>query len=354
MTDSTETQRQLIVKSIAFFNNKGGVGKTTLSCNIASHFSKALRKRVLLVDCDPQCNASQLVLCQDRCQEIYQCEDVTKGNTLLSVMQPISEGDSSISSNILPELSSTNRFEVDLIPGHPGMSVLEDKLSTAWNELRGRQAGGFRVTNWFPQLLKQVESRYDVVVVDLGPSLGSLTRSVMLGAQYFVTPMGCDIFSIVGIKNIGQWLSRWIEDYERYLDDFRRDNQEVINRHSIQEDIPIKNGFVGYTVLQYITKSRGGERRATGAFEEILSQIPETVERSLGSFFKDGLRGEDTHLGDIPNLFSLVPLAQSAHSPIIGLDYQDGLAGGQVKQQEVYAAFIESVGNRLAANMGVE
>jgi cellulose biosynthesis protein BcsQ len=340
------------MKSIAFFNNKGGVGKTTLSCNIAAHFATHLRKRVLVIDCDPQCNASQLVLSDDRCQEIYRDGGDAITSTLLTVMRPISEGDASVATNTTPQISSQNRFNVDLLPGHPGMSVVEDRLSTAWNDLRGAQPGGFRITNWFPQLLTQVRTRYDVVVVDLGPSLGPLSRSVLLGSDYFVTPMGCDIFSIVGIRNIGQWLARWIEDYERFLENFRRDNSDVITRYGIQERLSVKNGFVGYTVLQYITKSREGTRRATAAFEEILGEIPGVVRESLGAFFRVGLTIEQSHLGDIPNLYSLVPLAQSAHAPITSLQAQDGLVGGQYKQQEAYTQFIHAVGNRLATNIG--
>jgi cellulose biosynthesis protein BcsQ len=341
------------MKSIAFFNNKGGVGKTTLSCNIAAHFATSLGKRVLVIDCDPQCNASQLILTDERCHEIYSEDSQNERSTLLTVMKPISDGDASIAPNTIPELSSQNRFRVDLLPGHPGMSVVEDLLSAAWNDLRAAQARGFRITNWFPQLLNQISANYDVVVTDLGPSLGPLTRSVLLGSEFFVTPMGCDIFSIVGIRNIGQWLERWIKDYERFLAEFRRDNSPAIQQYAIQERLSIRNGFSGYTVLQYITKSREGERRATAAFEEILDQIPSVVQDSLGGFFKNGLTTSDAHLGDIPNLFSLVPLAQSAHSPITSLQSQDGLAGGQYKQQEVYAAFIETVGNRLAKNIGL-
>ena len=48
--------------SLAFFNNKGGVGKTTLSCNMAFYFASAKGQRVLVIDCDPQCNATQLLL----------------------------------------------------------------------------------------------------------------------------------------------------------------------------------------------------------------------------------------------------------------------------------------------------
>jgi cellulose biosynthesis protein BcsQ len=341
------------VKSIAFFNNKGGVGKTTLSCNIAAHFAGPLRKRVLVIDCDPQCNASQLILADDRCQEIYHGGNSSTGSTLLTVMRPISEGDASIAQDVTPERSSQNRFGVDLLPGHPAMSVVEDRLSTAWNNLRAAEIGGFRITNWFPQLLVQLSARYDVVFVDLGPSLGPLTRSVLLGSDYFITPMGCDIFSIVGIRNIGHWLARWIDDYERHLHHFRRDNAEAIGRYKIQEELSVKHGFTGYTVLQYITKSREGERRATAAFEDILREIPLVIEQSLGSFFKNGLTLQQSHLGDIPNLYSLVPLAQSAHAPITSLESRDGLAGGQYKQQEVYADFIRKVGDGLAKNTGI-
>lgn len=338
------------MKSIAFFNNKGGVGKTTLSCNIAAHFANHLRKRVLVIDCDPQCNATQLILPDERCQEIYAETSTASASTLLTVMRPISEGDASISKDTTPELSSQNRFGVDLIPGHPSMSVVEDVLSTAWNDLRAIMVGGFRITNWFPQLIDQISARYDVVFVDLGPSLGPLTRSVLLASDYFVTPMGCDIFSIVGIRNMGEWLARWIAEYERFIESFRDDNAEAMRRYGIQERLSVKHGFAGYTVMQYITKSREGERRATAAFEDILAQIPRVIEESLGAFSTSDLTSGQSHLGDIPNLFSLVPLAQSAHSPIASLESRDGLAGGQYKQQEVYTEFIGDVGNKLAHN----
>jgi cellulose biosynthesis protein BcsQ len=58
------------MKSIVFFNNKGGVGKTTLSCNIASFLNDKMGKRTLLIDADPQCNATQSILSDEICEEI--------------------------------------------------------------------------------------------------------------------------------------------------------------------------------------------------------------------------------------------------------------------------------------------
>src|SRR3954452_486664 len=100
--------------SISLFNNKGGVGKTTLTCNIAAHFALELRKRVLLVDCDPQCNTTQLVLDDDATQKLYRTRDSrTKTGTILDVVRPLQVGDAAIDANVSPILASANRFGTD-------------------------------------------------------------------------------------------------------------------------------------------------------------------------------------------------------------------------------------------------
>jgi cellulose biosynthesis protein BcsQ len=107
--------------SISLFNNKGGVGKTTLTCNIAAHFALELRKRVLLVDCDPQCNTTQLVLDDETTQKLYRIRDGrSKTGTILDVVRPLQVGDAAIDSNVSPILASTHRFGVDLLAGTRG------------------------------------------------------------------------------------------------------------------------------------------------------------------------------------------------------------------------------------------
>nr|WP_082336821.1 ParA family protein [Rhizobium ecuadorense] len=59
------------MQSIAFFNNKGGVGKTTLLCNLAAYLALIKKKKVLVVDADPQCNATQLMLDETEVLKIY-------------------------------------------------------------------------------------------------------------------------------------------------------------------------------------------------------------------------------------------------------------------------------------------
>jgi hypothetical protein len=83
-----------------------------------------------------------------------------------------------------------------------------------------------------------------------------------------------------------------------------------------------------------------------------LSGIPIEVITSLGPFVPQGLNGDDLKLGDVPNMYSLIPLAQSVNAPIAELKSSDGLAGGQYQQQENYISTIDAVSEALARNIG--
>ncbi len=201
------------MKSVAMFNNKGGVGKTTLTCNLASFIATEFDKKVLVVDCDPQCNSTQLIMGIDGAAELY-LADNPEVSTIRDVLRPIEDGDSSINSNLQMLTGAKNRFQVDLLPGHPHFAIIEDRLSIAWQQLKGRDTQGFRQTNWNTALCSSLQDKYDLAIFDLGPSLGSINRSVLMGCEHFLTPLGSDVFSIIGVKNIAAWLAAWIGDYD--------------------------------------------------------------------------------------------------------------------------------------------
>ena len=340
------------MKSVVFFNNKGGVGKTTLACNVASHFAQK-KLRVLLVDCDPQCNSSQLILRTETWTSLYWDASKPTQQTLMDVVRPIELGDADIKENIEPTLSSRNRFGVDLLPGHPRMSIIEDLLSKAWSETLGGDIGGIRRTNWVSSLLAAYEDHYDVIIFDVGPSLGSLNRTVLIGCDMFVTPMGADIFSLVAIRNIAEWMANWILLYDTGLALCKDRHPGALEQYGVtlQADVAL---FGGYTVQQYITKSKQGVRRPTQAFESILDDVPAEVAKHLGNRVYRNLEFGRLRLGDVPNMFSLIPLAQSVNTPISALKSSDGLAGGQYQQQRNYKLTIETVGDALLRNLELE
>ena len=164
--------------------------------------------------------------------------------------------------------------------------------------------------------------------------------------------MGADIFSIFGIRNIAEWLKDWIQSYKVGLELCDRSKfPGKLETFGIDAMNLRQPGFIGYTVQQYITKSTKGERRPTQAFERILQQIPDQIDTSLGSYLAPHLKANAAKLGDVPNMFSLIPLAQSVNSPISGLQAADGLAGGQYQQQTNYVETIKKVTSALSINL---
>lgn len=339
------------MKVISFFNNKGGVGKTTLTGNISAYFALELGKRVLIIDCDPQCNITQFILGDTKTIDLYwpksDSKDEIKVRTILDVVQPILDGDATINKSVKPLSAKTNRFGVDLLPGHPRFSLFEDPLSAAWTEIPSGKAGGFRVSNWLRSYLESVKTQYDVVFIDVSPSLGALNRSVLLSCDCFIAPLGADAFSLLGIRNISRWMTSWIEYYRIGLEQSERLNAGALERFSIPRDIPIEHGFIGYTLQQYIAKAKEGERRPTKAYERILSDVPQEVDSFLSSFKQKGST-RSLHLGDVPNLYSLIPLAQSVNAPIIALKARDGLVGSQFNQSAKYKEIIGDLAAEIA------
>jgi cellulose biosynthesis protein BcsQ len=340
--------------SLCFFNNKGGVGKTTLACNVASYIAETEELSVLLVDADPQCNATQLVLPDEMSERLYaDSNGIPNLDSLKQVLQPLLRGDASLASDHKAAGPDTNRFGISVLPGHPHIALLEDRLSTNWTQFMGGDLGGARVSNWNTQMLSELKKHYDLIIFDVGPSLGALNRSILIGVDHFMAPMGCDIFSLIGIENIANWIDQWRVYYDqayaqvatRHADGLREYSSQVRSTSSVM------SRFVGYTVQQYITKTIRDEKRATAAYETILEKIPEEIAKSLGPFIAPPLTINDVRLGDVPQMFSLVPLAQSAHTPIHRLTRKDGLSGGQYQQQIQYRDFIGELAGSLMRNL---
>ena len=345
------------MKSVAMFNNKGGVGKTTLTCNLASFIAGEFGRKVLVVDCDPQCNSTQLIMGVEDAAELYLSKDPTPPTTTIrDVLKPIEDGDSSIDIDLRVLPANANRFNVDLLPGHPHFAIIEDRLGLAWQMLRARDKQGFRQTNWNTALCASLQDKYDLAIFDLGPSLGSINRSVLMGCEHFLTPLGSDVFSIIGVKNISTWLSAWISDYEHSWQGLSDgDAADLQARYEIPSKPAILGGFVGYTVQQYITKSYGKERRATKAYESIIGNVDAEIESALKEYYDPALleNKEMAKLGDIPHLYSLVPLAQKRAVPIHGLSSTDGLVGSQFAAVRDFRTRIEPIAHNLLRNLGM-
>jgi cellulose biosynthesis protein BcsQ len=337
-------------RALAFINNKGGVGKTTLSCNMAYHLSQNAKMRVLFVDLDPQCNATQLLISDDQWDNIFGTQtDFNDRRTILYTLSNVRRGDSGIESGY--EVTRSERFKLDVLPGHPGLALLEDTFSSSWEAFQTGDLGGARRTHWVNQLIATA-SGYDIVMIDVGPSLGALNRTVLIGSDYFVTPTAADLFSLFALENIGEWIQTWSKRYARGVEQVKEAFPE-----EAEETLPKYGGlnatYLGYTIQQYVTKARGGELRDVHAYDRYKRQIPTKAKRlatAVGTPVKSS-RVDRLSLGIVPHMFSMVPLAQAHHAPIASLTQADGLRGAQFSQQSRYAEQLDEIGRRLARRL---
>jgi cellulose biosynthesis protein BcsQ len=329
------------MKSVSFFNNKGGVGKTTLSINIGYHLATDHDLRVLFVDCDPQCNSTQAILPEKSWLEIY--DDPTSGDsqTILKPLRHIREGDSAIDLDI-PTIKST-RFGFDILPGHPYLASVEDLLSEAWAGFGLGRLGDAKRTHWSATLVEHVD--YDLVIFDLGPSLAALNRSVLIGTDGFVTPTSTDLFSLYSFDNLLRWFSEWEKKYERSRTNTLSDNPtESVETIQLWRESGIRPKYLGYTTQEYTTRSSDGKDRTIQAYETYKSRFPDRAS-ALGS--SRGALFESYDLGVVPFMFSMPSLAQSAHCPIAKLESRDGLKGAQFYQRDRYVDKLEGISNSL-------
>lgn len=326
------------------------MGKTTLACNLVSHLNIHKNKRVLLIDADPQCNSTQAILSEAICEEIY-FESKGKYKTIYDVVRPLEFGEPRIDENVSPLIGSSNRYKTDLIPGHPRMSIIEDRLSEGWSKVRGRDIGGFRITNWAHMLVSQYKDRYDYIVFDVGPSLGALNRSILLASDYVVTPFGCDIFSLLGIKNIASWIKNWKGIYDASADELLAENPDIFKEFNLISNTNEKFRFAGYSIQQYMQRKFKEGPRPVKSYDKIMKQIPGVVQESM-KFLYPNQEIPPEELGHIPYVYSLIPLSQASKAPISELTSQDGLVGSQHKYKSDFGDLLSEISDRLLYNIG--
>ncbi|MCK9639680.1 MAG: AAA family ATPase [Prolixibacteraceae bacterium] len=190
------------MRTITFFNNKGGVGKTTTVYHVAWMLSQ-LGIKTLAVDLDPQSNLTSMFLSIERLEEIYEQELKL---TIIDSIIPVVSGDPYIPVHVEPITEN-----LGLIIGNLSLSTFEDKLSKAWLECLGGDIYSFKITSIFNTIINDAAKQKDaeLILIDVGPNLGAINRAVTISSDYIIMPVASDLFSLQGIKNLGITLNNW-------------------------------------------------------------------------------------------------------------------------------------------------
>ena len=194
-------------KKLVFFNNKGGVGKSTLAYNNAVKFANKGYKTVL-IDLDPQCNLTRLALGDE-----YYDNTIfsASSKTIYDVLAGIVQGGSDIDLSGDFEQAKGARENLYLLRGDMRLSEYENILATGYNSAAAGQQIGYFQTSAIDRFLREkgLSDEVDIFVIDTSPTLGLLNRVILLGSDYFVVPLMPDALSLQGIENLGNIFEQW-------------------------------------------------------------------------------------------------------------------------------------------------
>lgn len=195
-----------MVQKIALFNHKGGVSKTTTTFNLGWMLASK-GKRVILVDTDPQCNLTGMVLGFSRKQELE--EIYSKKQDIKSALAPAFESQPRLveAVNCIPIEQQDGLF---LLPGHVGLAEYEVTLGIA-QELSGSIQTLQNLPGSISYLLEKTGEKFsaDYILIDMSPSLSSVNQNLLMTSDFFIVPTVPDFFSIMAIDSLAKIIPRW-------------------------------------------------------------------------------------------------------------------------------------------------
>lgn len=300
------------MRTLAFFNNKGGVGKTTLVYHVA-HMLAELGARVLVVDLDPQSNLTAMCLAEERLEQLWP-DGPEHPDTVVGCLRPILRGLGDIRE---PHIEPLNE-RLGLVAGDLGLSQFEDKLSDAWPRTLDNDEAAYRTVSAFHRLATSASLAHqaDITILDVGPNLGAINRAALLAAQHVVTPLAPDLFSVQGLRNLGPTLAGWRVAWKDRLE-----------RRPAGLDLPLGiMNPLGYVLMQAVMRLS----RPVVAYERWVSRMPKEYFRSVvpgGTSPFDDAAKDPFCLGIMKNYQSLMPLAHDARKPMFALKPADGAIG---------------------------
>ncbi|MCX6074098.1 MAG: AAA family ATPase [Campylobacterales bacterium] len=333
---------------IVFFNHKGGVSKTTTAYNLGWMLG-ILEKKVLLVDADPQCNLSGLVLGDEF--DKYYTEDTTKEHNIKDGVK-MAFGGKPIPIQAVDCYSPDRNKNLYLLAGHANLSEYDASLSLAQNSNNAISALQ-NLPGAFNELINKTSEKYEIdfVLIDLNPGLSAINQNLFILSDGFLIPTNPDPFSIMALDTLSKVLPKWVDWADRMKDLFA------------DAAYPLSNSrpkFIGGLIQRF--NIRNG--KAAKPYRENIADIQNIMQTKLFPSFEKArmLFDNETYqiasipenfcLAEIPDFQGLLPKANEAGVPVFAITDEEIHEAGEVKtglmqNREKFYAHFEKIANQL-------
>lgn len=325
------------MKTLALFNNKGGVGKTSLAYHLGYMFGE-LGHRVVFADLDPQANLSTMCLDEDRLEQLWA---LRPRPTAYGAIEQLKRGVGDVL-DITPQAVSGN---ISLVVGDLQLSEFEDDLSQQWPRCLDGDERAFRVTTALHRIVARTarQTAADIAIVDVGPNFGAVNRAALIAADFVVVPVAPDLFSMQGLENVGPRLASW-----------RAAWAERKAKAPPSLDFALPNGdmrAIGYVVSRHSVRAGG----AVKAYQRWLERMPGAYSTAMKTEAAPAtsIDTDPNCLGQLKDYRSLMPMAQEVKEPMFLLRPAHGAIGGhQGAVRQAYEDF-QALARRLLKGMGL-
>lgn len=323
------------MKTIAFFNNKGGVGKTSLVYHLSWMYAE-LGVNVVAADLDPQANLTTMFLDEDTLEDLW---TGSTGRTVMSPIRPLLEGEGGIDEPVYEEING-----IALLAGDLSLSSFEDELSLQWSRCLEGDKRAFRVIAAFHEVIARCARarEADLVLLDVGPSLGAINRAALVAADHVVVPLAPDLFSLKGLENLGPRLRAWRDGWRERLD-----------KRPESMDLPEgRMAPAGYIVMQHAVRLD----RPVKAYSRWMERIPRTYREAVldeHARVLAPIANDPYCLATLKHFRSLMPLAQEARKPMFALRPADGAIGGHAQAVQDCHRDFRTLAREIAKRTGI-
>ena len=317
-------------KRIVIFNHKGGVSKTTSVYNIGWMLSKTCR--VLLVDADPQCNLSSLILGDNF--EKYYYEDSTRKQNIKDGVQVAFTG-KPFPIQSVECFSPLRAPSLRLLAGHANLSEYDAALTfaqTSNNAIATLQ----NLPGAFSELIRLTEEKYsiDYTLIDLNPGLSAINQNLFLSSHAFIVPTNPDPFSVMAIDTLKNILPKWASWKKNAVELFADSAYPLLEGEpkfigSLIQRFNVRNGQAARPYRDNISEIKD---RIKGDFFESISKFGMTLHPDQ---YKQDLIDRGYCLEEIPDFQGLLPKSYQAGVPVFEIQNSEINETGPVLEQMV-------------------